>query len=69
MLNATGVEYDLKVGHLSFMRNLLKDLEPPAQRRLMAYLDKKDFDGLKNTVESMNKPDLGVVPYFPGGMP
>jgi len=60
MLNATGVEYDLKVGHLSFMRNLLKDLEPPAQRRLMAYLDKKDFDGLKNTVESMNKPDLGT---------
>lgn len=60
MLNATGVEYDLKVGHLSFMRNLLKDLEPPAQRRLMAYLDKKDFDGLKNAVESMNKPDLGM---------
>jgi len=58
MLNATGVEYDLKVGHLSFMRNLLKDLEPPAQRRLMAYLDKKDFDGLKNAVESMKRPDL-----------
>jgi len=60
MLNATGVDYDLKVGHLSFMRNLLKDLEPPVQRRLMAYLDKKDFDGLKNAVESMNKPDLGT---------
>jgi len=60
MLNATGVEYDLKVGHLSFMRNLLKDLEPPAQRRLMAYLDKKDFDGLKNAVESMKRPDLGT---------
>jgi histidyl-tRNA synthetase len=59
MLNATGVEYDLNVGHLSFMRNLLKDLEYPAQRRMMAYLDKKDFDGLKNTLESMNKPDLG----------
>jgi len=60
MLNATGVEYDLKVGHLSFMRNLLKDLEPPTQRRLMAYLDKKDFDGLKNAVESLHKPDLGT---------
>ncbi len=60
MLNATGVEYDLKVGHLSFMRNLLKDLEPAVQRRLMAYLDKKDFDGLKNAVESLNKPDLGT---------
>jgi histidyl-tRNA synthetase len=60
MLNATGVEYDLKVGHLSFMRNLLRNLEPPAQRRMMTYLDKKDFDGLKNTLEAMNKPDLGM---------
>jgi histidyl-tRNA synthetase len=59
LLNTTGVTYDLKVGHLSFMRNLLKDLEYPAQRRMMAYLDKKDFDGLKNTLESMNKPGLG----------
>lgn len=60
MLNATGAEYDLKVGHLSFMRNLLRDLEPPAQRRMMAYVDKKDFEGLKTTLESMNKPDLGA---------
>ena len=59
MLNATGVTYDLKVGHLSFMRNLLRDLEYPAQRRMMAFLDKKDFDGLKGTLESMNYPDLG----------
>jgi histidyl-tRNA synthetase len=59
MLNTTGVIYDLKVGHLSFMKNLLKDLEPHAQRRVMAHLDKKDFDGLKGTLESMDKPDLG----------
>ncbi len=59
MLNATGVTYDLKVGHLSFMRNLLRDLEYPVQRRMMAFLDKKDFDGLKSTLESMNYPDLG----------
>ncbi|MGA2911966.1 MAG: histidine--tRNA ligase [Methanoregula sp.] len=58
MLNATGIAYDLKVGHLSFMKNLLKDLEYSAQRRMMAHLDKKDFDGLKNTLESMNKADL-----------
>jgi histidyl-tRNA synthetase len=58
MLNDTGVMYDLKVGHLSFMRNLLRDLDYPAQRRMMAYLDKKDYDGLKSTLESINKPDL-----------
>ena len=59
MLNTTGVTYDLKVGHLSFMKNLLKDLNPPVQRKVMAHLDKKDFDGLKGTLESMDKPDLG----------
>lgn len=59
MLDSTGVTYDLKVGHLSFMKNLLKDLEPSAQRRVMAHLDKKDFDGLKASLESMDKPDLG----------
>jgi len=61
MLNATGVTYDLKVGHLSFMRNLLRDLGYPDQRRMMAFLDKKDFDGLKNTLESMNRSDLGTA--------
>jgi len=59
MLDNTGVTYDLKVGHLSFMKNLLKDLEPSAQRRVMAHLDKKDFDGLKASLESMDKHDLG----------
>jgi len=58
MLDSSGVTYDLKVGHLSFMKNLLKDLEPQEQRKVMAHLDKKDFDGLKGTLESLNKPDL-----------
>jgi histidyl-tRNA synthetase len=58
MLNATGVTYDLKVGHLSFMKNLVKDLEPAMQRKVRAHLDKKDFDGLKVTLESINKADL-----------
>lgn len=58
MLNATGVTYDLKVGHLSFMKNLVKDLEPAMQRRVRAHLDKKDFDGLRSTLESLNRSDL-----------
>ncbi|MDD1695386.1 MAG: histidine--tRNA ligase [Methanoregula sp.] len=59
MLDATGVTYELKVGHLSFMKNLLKDLEPAAQRKVMAHLDKKDYDGLKVTLDAMDQPDLG----------
>jgi histidyl-tRNA synthetase len=58
MLNATGVTYDLKVGHLSLMKNLLKDSDLSAQRRVMAHLDKKDYEGLKSTLEAMGKPDL-----------
>jgi histidyl-tRNA synthetase len=58
MLDATGVTYDLKVGHLSFMRNLVKDLEPPVQRKVRAHLDKKDYDGLKATLESLDRTDL-----------
>jgi histidyl-tRNA synthetase len=58
MLNATGVTYELKVGHLSFMKNLVKDLEPTMQRRVRAHLDKKDYDGLNATLESLNRTDL-----------
>lgn len=58
MLNATGVTYDLKVGHLSFMRNLVRDLEPAMQRKVRAHLDKKDYDGLNATLESLNRTDL-----------
>ncbi|HUH78907.1 MAG TPA: histidine--tRNA ligase [Methanoregula sp.] len=58
MLNATGVSYELKVGHLALMRNLLRGIEPAAQRRIMAHLDKKDFDGLDCTLDTMVKGDL-----------
>lgn len=60
MLNSTGVTYDLKVGHLSFMKNLVKDLEPAMQRKVRAHLDKKDYDGLNATLESVNRTDLAA---------
>jgi histidyl-tRNA synthetase len=46
LLRATGVPCDLHVGHLAPMKHLLKDLEPADQARAMAFLDKRDFDGL-----------------------
>jgi histidyl-tRNA synthetase len=58
MLDATGVKYELKVGHLSFVKNLLQDLEPASRRRIMAHLDKKDYEGLNATLEGMNKSGL-----------
>jgi len=50
MLDSTGVEYELKVGHLALMKNLIGSLEPSLQRKIRAHLDKKEFDGLKATL-------------------
>jgi histidyl-tRNA synthetase len=61
MLDATGVSYELKVGHLSFMKNLLSGLSPGVQRKVMAHLDKKDFEELAVTLEELKKPDLGTA--------
>ena len=58
LLDATGVTYDLKIGHLSFMKNLLRDLDPLSRKKIMALLDKKDYDGLKTILCTMEKPDL-----------
>jgi histidyl-tRNA synthetase len=58
MLDATGVAYDLKVGHLSLVKNLLTDLAPPDQRRVMTCLDKKDFEGLAVMLDHLGKPAL-----------
>jgi len=58
MLEATGVRYELKVGHLAFTKNLLAGLEPAAQRRVMAHLDKKDFDGLSATLGEIDRSGL-----------
>jgi histidyl-tRNA synthetase len=58
MLNATGVKYDLKVGHLSFVKNVLQDVDPEARRTIRAQLDKKDYGGLNATLEGMNRPEL-----------
>lgn len=61
MLAATGVTFELKVGHLAFMKNLLADLDPALQRKIMAHLDKKDFDGLSATLDEAGRPDLGTA--------
>jgi histidyl-tRNA synthetase len=58
MLNSTGVTYELKVGHLALMKNLLADLEPSVQRKMRAYLDKKEYEELKATLGAMGNAAL-----------
>ena len=58
MLNATGVAYELKVGHLALMKNLLADLEPSVQRKCRSHLDKKEFEELRTALAAMGKTAL-----------
>jgi histidyl-tRNA synthetase len=58
LLNATGVKFELQVGHLSLMRSLVSGLVPDEQRRIRMYLDKKDRTGLAEYLESLGMRDL-----------
>jgi histidyl-tRNA synthetase len=58
MLNSTGVTYELKVGHLALMKNLLAALEPQVQRKIRAYLDKKEYEELRATLGAMGNAAL-----------
>jgi histidyl-tRNA synthetase len=58
LLRAAGVPCDLHVGHLAPMKHLLHDLEPGAQAKAMAFLDKRDFDGLPGFLTGIGHEDL-----------
>jgi histidyl-tRNA synthetase len=58
LLNATGVKFELQVGHLSLMRSLVSALVPDEQRRIRMYLDKKDRTGLAGYLEGLGMQDL-----------
>jgi histidyl-tRNA synthetase len=58
LLKATGVKFELQVGHLSLMRSLVSDLVPDEQRRIRMYLDKKDRTGLAEYLEAHGMRDL-----------
>jgi histidyl-tRNA synthetase len=57
VLAATGVTFEMHVGHLAPMKFLLSGLDPQVQRRMMAYLDKRDFDGLRAFSEKTGTAD------------
>ncbi|KQC04415.1 MAG: ATP phosphoribosyltransferase regulatory subunit [Methanoculleus sp. SDB] len=57
VLAATGVSFDMHIGHLAPMKFLLSGLDPQVQRRMMAYLDKRDFDGLRTFSEETGTTD------------
>jgi histidyl-tRNA synthetase len=58
LLRAAGVPCDLHVGHLAPMKHLLSGLEPGIQTKVMALLDKRDFDGLAALLPGIGREDL-----------
>ncbi|OPX70014.1 MAG: Histidine--tRNA ligase [Methanoregulaceae archaeon PtaB.Bin009] len=58
ILSASGISFSLHVGHLSFMRSLLAELEPDDQKRARMFLDKKDWRGLEDYLSSRGESGL-----------
>lgn len=58
LLQSSGVSFSLHIGHLGFMKSLLSNMDPQEQRTVMRYLDKKDFEGLKNHLDISGSADL-----------
>ena len=58
LLRAAGVPSDIHVGHLAPMKHLLRDLDAEARAKAMAFLDKRDFDGLSGFVAGIGRPEL-----------
>jgi histidyl-tRNA synthetase len=58
VLRGCGVTFEMKVGHLAPMKQLLSGLGPESQRMVMGFLDKKDFDGLASYLTSVRHEDL-----------
>jgi histidyl-tRNA synthetase len=57
LLRASGVTFSLQIGHLDFMKTLLSGLDPKEQRNAMRYIDKKDYEGLKNYLTISGRED------------
>ncbi len=58
LLQATGVRFELRIGHLGIMKKLLSGVSEADQRPIMAYLDKKDVVGLESFLEKIDRKDL-----------
>ena len=60
ILAASGISFSIHVGHLSLMRSLLAGLDPDNQKKIRAFLDKKDTDGLTAYLSSQGRDDLSA---------
>lgn len=60
LLRIAGVTFTMKIGHLSFMRTLLKDLPDDQQKKVRSFLDKRDSDAASEFLETIGREDLAT---------
>jgi histidyl-tRNA synthetase len=58
LLKSAGVTFNLKVGHLSFMRTLLADLSEDERRKVRAFLDKHEEDEAEKYLKTIDREEL-----------
>ncbi|MDD1674736.1 MAG: histidine--tRNA ligase [Methanomicrobiales archaeon] len=58
LLRCSGVSFTLQVGHLAPMKYLLSTLREEEQRTMMAFLDKRDFAGMRESLVTLGREDL-----------
>lgn len=58
LLSASGIEYELQIGHLAPVKYLLSELEAGQCTKVMQLLDKKEFTELKALLEGMEREEL-----------
>lgn len=58
LLRTAGVTFTLKIGHLSFMRTLLQDLPDGEQKKIRAFLDKRETDAAAAYLNEIGRGDL-----------
>ncbi len=60
LLRAAGVTFVMKIGHLSFMRTLLKDLPAEDQKKVRSFLDKRDTDAASVFLSETGRENLAA---------
>ena len=58
ILSATGISFEIHVGHLALMRSMLSGIPEQEQKKIRMFLDKKDFDGLSDYLSPKGMDDL-----------
>jgi histidyl-tRNA synthetase len=58
IFRTVGISFETQIGHLAPMKHILGALQPDVQRKVMAFLDKRDFTGLEQCLGDIGRQEL-----------